>query len=112
MSSDTRLVVSFWWDTYSGAAVCSSLSLWITEHFEEYAESIPGGDTSRALSEAAKKFATYVVGGTIPERDNGSLYNTATVWDPQGNLIAKHRKVRKKENSWCSDSCIESVLLE
>ncbi|XP_043277519.1 omega-amidase NIT2 [Venturia canescens] len=64
-----------------------------TQHFEKYAESIPDGETSRALAEAAKKSATYVVGGTIPERDNGSLYNTATVWDPRGNLIAKHRKM-------------------
>ena len=69
-----------------------------TEHFNKYAESIPDGETSLALSEAAKKCSMYVVGGTIPERYDGSLYNTATVWDPQGNLIAKHRKVRKTKH--------------
>ena len=34
------------------------------------------------------------MGGSIPERDSGDkLYNTATVWSPSGDMIAKHRKV-------------------
>lgn len=35
----------------------------------------------------------YIIGGSIPEKDNDKIYNTCTVWDPSGNLIAKHRKV-------------------
>lgn len=62
-------------------------------HFPKYAEIIPNGETCNALSEAAKKNEIYVIGGTIPERDGDKLYNTATVWDPQGKLIAKYRKV-------------------
>ena len=31
--------------------------------------------------------------GTVPERHDGRLYNTATVFSPAGNMIAKHRKV-------------------
>ena len=31
--------------------------------------------------------------GSIPEREGDKLYNTSVVYDPQGNLIAKHRKV-------------------
>lgn len=80
--------VSVWLDIWN--------TLIETEHFNEYAECIPSGETSAALSAAAKRFSIYIVGGTIPERDGGSLYNTATVWDPQGNLIAKHRKVREE----------------
>lgn len=64
-----------------------------TSHFEKYAETIPDGETSVALSEAAKKNNVYVVGGTIPERDAGKLYNTCTVWAPNGTLVAKHRKM-------------------
>lgn len=34
-----------------------------------------------------------MIGGSIPEKDGDNLYNTCTVWDPDGNLIAKHRKM-------------------
>jgi predicted amidohydrolase len=32
-------------------------------------------------------------GGSIAERDNGRVYNTAYVFDPDGRCIAKHRKM-------------------
>ncbi|XP_043259634.1 omega-amidase NIT2 [Colletes gigas] len=64
-----------------------------TSHFAKYAESIPDGETSVALSEAAKKSSVYVIGGTIPEREANKLYNTCTIWAPDGTLIAKHRKM-------------------
>lgn len=39
-------------------------------------------------------FQVFLVGGSIPERDNsGKLFNTCTVWSPQGNLLAKYRKI-------------------
>lgn len=63
------------------------------EFFPKYAEEIPGGETCRRLSECAKKFSIYIVGGSIPEIEGDRLYNTCTVWNPQGKLIAKHRKV-------------------
>lgn len=63
-------------------------------HFARYAESIPDGETSVALSEAARKNNVYVIGGTIPERSYDKLYNTCTVWGPDGKLVAKHRKVK------------------
>lgn len=66
------------------------------ELFAEYAELIPDGETSQALSRTAKELNVYIVGGSIPERDPKDpqiLYNTATVWSPNGELIAKHRKV-------------------
>uniref|UniRef100_A0A0A9X6T8 omega-amidase n=1 Tax=Lygus hesperus TaxID=30085 RepID=A0A0A9X6T8_LYGHE len=64
-----------------------------TKFFKEYAEEVPGGPTSEALSKAAKDNCLFVVGGSIPERSDGRLYNTCTVWDPQGCLVASHRKV-------------------
>lgn len=63
------------------------------EYFPKYAEHIPDGETSVALSKAAKENNVYVVGGTIPERDGDKLFNTCTIWGPDGTLIAKHRKV-------------------
>lgn len=76
-----------------------------TKYFGEYAEAIPGGYTTDRLSAVARELGVYVVGGTIPECDeegvaaDGSapakpkLYNTCTVWGPDGGLIAKYRKM-------------------
>jgi len=61
--------------------------------FRQYAEVIPSGKTCNALSQAAKLNQMYIVGGSIPEICDEKVYNTCTVWDPDGNLIAKHRKV-------------------
>ncbi|XP_064640285.1 omega-amidase NIT2-like [Lineus longissimus] len=63
-----------------------------TSYFPEYAETIPGLSTE-ALSKAAKENGVYLVGGSIPEKDGDKLYNTCTVYNPAGDLIAKHRKV-------------------
>lgn len=37
----------------------------------------------------------YLIGGSIPEHDplDGKLYNTCTVYNPKGDMIATHRKV-------------------
>ncbi|XP_044264279.1 omega-amidase NIT2 [Tribolium madens] len=64
-----------------------------TKFFDEYAESIPDGPTSKMLSEAAKKHSIYIIGGTFPEREDNKLYNTCTVWNPNGDMIAKFRKM-------------------
>lgn len=65
----------------------------ISEYFDEYAEEVPSGETSRALSKAAAEAGVCVVGGTVPERYEKKLYNTCTVWDDTGKLLAQHRKV-------------------
>jgi len=76
-------------------------------HFPAYAETIgykPGepydptkseSDTVRMLSSVAKETGAWLVGGSIPERgaSTGNLYNTATVYSPQGELVALHRKI-------------------
>ncbi|XP_004523543.1 omega-amidase NIT2 [Ceratitis capitata] len=65
-----------------------------TKYFRQYSEPIPDGFTSQELSAAAKNHGIYIVGGTIPELDeNGSIYNTCTIWAPNGNLITKYRKM-------------------
>ncbi|NXP70781.1 NIT2 amidase, partial [Ramphastos sulfuratus] len=63
-----------------------------TQYFKEYAEKIPG-DSTQKLSEVAKECSIYLVGGSIPEEDGGKLYNTCTVFGPDGAMLAKHRKV-------------------
>lgn len=44
------------------------------------------------MSGLAKKFNIYLIGG-IAETDGGKLYNTALVFNPNGEMIARHRKV-------------------
>ena len=63
-----------------------------TSYFPQYAETIPGQSTD-ILSKAAKDNSIYLIGGSIPEKDGDKLYNTCTVYDPEGKLIAKHRKM-------------------
>ncbi|BFF88880.1 omega-amidase NIT2-like [Drosophila madeirensis] len=63
------------------------------EHFAKYAESVPDGATCQALSRLARKLAIYIIGGSIVEREAGRLYNTCTVWAPNGSLIGRHRKI-------------------
>lgn len=57
----------------------------------ENAVQIPGPVTD-ALSEAARHHRIVVAVG-VTERDNGSLYNTQLVFDIDGSLIQKHRKI-------------------
>ncbi|OQV21067.1 Omega-amidase NIT2 [Hypsibius exemplaris] len=63
-----------------------------TQYFAKYAETIPG-PTTDALSAAAKEHKIYLVGGSIPETSDGKLYNTSTVFGPDGTMISSFRKV-------------------
>lgn len=63
------------------------------QHFSKYAEEIPNGETCKYLSKCARENNIFIVGGSIPESEGSRLYNTSTVWNPQGELIAKHRKI-------------------
>jgi omega-amidase len=62
-----------------------------TDRFSDYAEEIPGKSTE-LLSELADSCDSYIVGGSIPEKADGKVYNTSTIFDPQGEMIGKHRK--------------------
>ena len=60
-------------------------------YFADYAEG-EGEDTFNALSEAAKAFGAYVIGGSVLERDGEKVYNTSFVFNRRGEKIARHRK--------------------
>ncbi|WPH04834.1 carbon-nitrogen hydrolase [Acrodontium crateriforme] len=73
-----------------------------TKFFPKYAETLlPSPPTKEqspsyhALSEIAKEAKAYLVGGSIPEyaEDTKKYYNTSLTFDPQGNILATHRKV-------------------
>lgn len=62
-----------------------------TEMFSQFAEE-RFGETYSALSRIARENGFVLIGGSIPETDNGRLYNTSFVFDSAGNEIARHRK--------------------
>jgi omega-amidase len=73
------------------------------DRFAAHAESIPplgaqlteGPSPSLAgVARLARRHGVSVIAGSIPERGaDGRLYNTATVIDPEGRLVACHRKL-------------------
>ena len=73
-----------------------------TTYFPKYAETLLPSPPSEsqspsfyALSRMAKEARCYLVGGSIPEREelSGKLYNTSLTFNPEGKLIASHRKM-------------------
>ncbi|QIB26808.1 carbon-nitrogen hydrolase family protein [Caloranaerobacter azorensis] len=63
-------------------------------YFPKYAESYPDGETIKMLSKISKERGIYLIGGSIPEKDDkGNIYNTSFVFDKKGNIIGKHRKI-------------------
>eukprot|EP00536_Pseudo-nitzschia_multiseries_P007479 jgi/Psemu1/195734/e_gw1.177.19.1 len=99
-----------------GASMAVLPEIWnspyATSAFPEYAESLPeigdGIDTggsgewsssaARLLMETAKDLDLWIVGGSVPERvveEDGTekIYNTCLVLNPDGVVVAKHRKV-------------------
>ncbi|MEA2451681.1 MAG: hypothetical protein QOG04_391, partial [Actinomycetota bacterium] len=54
--------------------------------------SIPGPLTEH-LGKVARSAGVYLVPGSVYERDGDSIYNTALVFSPEGELVARHRKL-------------------
>lgn len=63
-----------------------------TAYFADYAEP-RGGRIWQALSDCARENKVCLVGGSMPELDNGRVYNTCFVFDSHGRQLARHRKM-------------------
>ncbi|XP_031119901.1 omega-amidase, chloroplastic [Ipomoea triloba] len=67
------------------------------DSFPIYAEDIDAGPeaspSTAMLSEVARLLKVTIIGGSIPERSGDKLYNTCCVFDSEGKLKAKHRKI-------------------
>lgn len=64
-----------------------------TGNFSSYAETSDNSPTLKAISETAKQLGIYVFAGSIPEMDNGKIYNTCFAIDRKGRIIGRHRKM-------------------
>jgi 5-aminopentanamidase len=61
------------------------------EEYVEVAQTIPGPATEE-IGAAAKKANAYVIFG-LPEKDGGDIYNSVAVMGPNGDLVARYRKI-------------------
>ena len=73
-----------------------------TASFPIYAEEVPSiGHSPNAdkspstffLCKKAKENSVWIVGGSIPEREEERLYNTCLIIDNTGSIVGKHRKI-------------------
>lgn len=64
-----------------------------SEHLQLYEESVVvPSETTRAVAQAARAAGCVVVLG-VNERDHGTLYNTQLIFDADGALVLKRRKI-------------------
>jgi len=63
-------------------------------YFPKFSEVYPGKSTDR-IQALAKEHQVIIITGSVPEKEESSnrVYNTTYVFDQQGALIGKHRKV-------------------
>lgn len=57
------------------------------------AETVPGGPAYTLLQSIAREYGVHIHGGSINERDGDNYYNTTLVFDPEGQQIARYRKI-------------------
>lgn len=62
------------------------------KYFPLFAETYPG-KTTDTLANLSRKLGIYIIGGSIPEKDDNTIYNTSYIFDREGKLIGKHRKM-------------------
>jgi predicted amidohydrolase len=63
-----------------------------SERYLELSEEIPGPTIER-LADLARQTSTYVVCGSIVERDGDQLFNTSVLVSRQGEIVACYRKL-------------------
>jgi len=65
---------------------------WSFDIYHQVSGPLPGETVSR-IAEKARRVNAYILAGSIVERDGDSLYNTAVMLDPKGQIIATYRKI-------------------
>ncbi|WP_458455300.1 carbon-nitrogen hydrolase family protein [Methanobrevibacter sp.] len=63
------------------------------DKFIEYCEEEKNSPSLNSISDMAKKYEVYILAGSIPEKENDKLFNTSYLFDKNGNIAAKHRKM-------------------
>jgi len=63
------------------------------DKFIEYCEDETDSETLNEISKLANENKVYILAGSIPEKEDDKLYNTSYLFDKNGKIIAKHRKM-------------------
>ena len=63
------------------------------DKFIEYAEEETNSPTLKHISKLANDNDVYILAGSIPEKESDKLFNTSYLFDKDGEIIAKHRKM-------------------
>jgi predicted amidohydrolase len=69
-----------------------NIGWWSFDMYHEGSETLDGETISR-MAEKAKTVNAYILAGSIIERKDDLLYNTAVLLDPKGQIIAAYRKM-------------------
>jgi predicted amidohydrolase len=76
------------------------------QDWKDTAEELPNQLTDR-LGELAKGLGCWLVPGTVFEKEGSEVYNTALVYNPEGEIAAKYRKIFPwmpfEDTSWGTD---------
>ncbi|MBN2260386.1 MAG: carbon-nitrogen hydrolase family protein [Clostridiales bacterium] len=62
------------------------------DKFSSYAET-ETGETVEFIKSTAKELKILLIGGSIPEKSDGKIYNTCFIANESGKIIGKHRKI-------------------
>ena len=62
------------------------------DKLREYAEEIPGR-LSKWAQQLSKSLGIWLLAGTIPEKAEGCIYNTAIFVNPEGKIVGSYRKI-------------------
>lgn len=62
------------------------------KYFPVFAEAFPE-KTTKILSRLSKELGVYLIGGSIPEKEEKVIYNTSYIFNREGKVIGKHRKM-------------------
>lgn len=69
-----------------------NIGWWSFDIYRESSETLQGETVSR-IAEKAKAVNAYILAGSIVERRGDSLYNTAVLLDPKGQIVTTYRKM-------------------
>ena len=63
------------------------------EKFIEYCEEENNSSTLSKIAQLANENNIYILAGSIPEKEDSKVFNTSYLFDKNGKIIAKHRKM-------------------